>query len=47
MPRGTRVKLDVIGWDELDLTLEARFLEVVSEPNVQEPDTNGQESEDA
>ena len=33
MGRGTRVKLDIIGWDEIDLSLEARFLEVVSTPD--------------
>jgi len=34
MPRGSRVKLDIIGWDEIDLTLEARFLELLSEPDA-------------
>jgi len=34
MPRGSRVKLDIIGWDEIDLTLEARFLELVPEPEA-------------
>lgn len=34
MPRGSRVKLDIIGWDEIDLTVEARFLELLSEPDA-------------
>ena len=34
MPRGSRVKLDIIGWDEIDLTLEARFLALLSEPDA-------------
>ena len=32
MPRGSRVRLDLIGWDEVDLSLEARFLEILSAP---------------
>ena len=34
MPRGARVKLDLIGWDEVDLSLEARFLELLSAPET-------------
>ena len=34
MARGSRVKLDIIGWDEVDLTLEARFLELLSVPDA-------------
>ncbi|PRC91348.1 ribonuclease catalytic domain-containing protein [Solimicrobium silvestre] len=34
MPRGSRVMLDIIGWDEVDLTLEARFLELLSSPDT-------------
>ena len=33
MPRGARVKLDVIGWDEVDLSFEARFLELLDAPD--------------
>jgi len=33
MARGSRIKLDIIGWDELDLTLEARFLELIAAPD--------------
>ena len=33
MARGARIKLDIIGWDELDLTLEARFLELIAAPD--------------
>ena len=29
-PRGTQVRLELIGWDELDLTVQARVLEVSS-----------------
>jgi len=35
MQRGTRVKLDVIGWDEIDLSLETRFLEILSSPETE------------
>jgi exoribonuclease II len=37
MPRGSHVKLDVIGWDEVDLTLEVRFLELLSSPVATAP----------
>jgi exoribonuclease II len=30
VPRGTAVKLDLIRWDEVDLTVEARLLEIVT-----------------
>ncbi|MCG2583444.1 ribonuclease catalytic domain-containing protein [Massilia sp. TS11] len=30
--RGAQVKLDIVGWDEIDLTLEARLLEVLGAP---------------
>ncbi len=33
MQRGSRVRLDVIGWDLVDLSLEARFLELLSSPD--------------
>ena len=33
MQRGSRVKLDILGWDEIDLSVEARFLEIVSTPD--------------
>ena len=33
MQRGSRVKLDVIGWDEVSLSFEARFLELLSSPD--------------
>jgi exoribonuclease-2 len=29
--RGTHVKLDLIRWDEVDLTVEARLLEIASD----------------
>ena len=31
-PRGAHAKLDVLRWDEVDLDLEARLLEVVAAP---------------
>jgi len=33
MQRGSKVKLDVIGWDEVSLSFEARFLELLSSPD--------------
>jgi exoribonuclease-2 len=30
--RGTPVRLDIVRWDEVDLSLEARLLEVVAAP---------------
>jgi exoribonuclease-2 len=30
MQRGTRVKLDIMSWDEIDLSIEARFLEIAT-----------------
>ncbi len=42
LARGTQVKLDIIRWDEIDLTVEARLLEVCAAPGAealqQEPD---------
>ncbi|NKI67862.1 RNB domain-containing ribonuclease [Collimonas pratensis] len=41
LARGTQVKLDIIRWDEVDLTVEARLLEVSAPPEGQqlaEPD---------
>lgn len=37
MQRGTHVKLDIIGWDEIDLSLETRFLEILSSPDSEMP----------
>jgi exoribonuclease-2 len=39
-PRGTQVRLELISWDELDLTVQARVLEVsvVSEPVTDDMD---------
>ena len=30
VPRGTQVKLDLLHWDEVDLTVEARLLEIAA-----------------
>jgi len=47
--RGAQVKLDIVRWDELDLTLEARLLEVAApatgaaaEPDEDEEEESGQ-----
>jgi exoribonuclease-2 len=45
--RGAQVRMDIIGWDEVDLSLEARLLEVsgvASEADlpVDEEEDNGQ-----
>ena len=34
MARGAQVRLDLIGWDEVELTVEARLLEVISTPGA-------------
>ena len=34
MARGAQVRLDLIGWDEVDLTVEARLLEVIAVPGA-------------
>lgn len=38
LARGLQVKLDVLGWDELDLNLEARLLEVLSTSSQELPE---------
>lgn len=37
MQRGSRVKLDIIGWDEIDLSIETRFLEILASPDSAAP----------
>ena len=37
MQRGSRVRLDIIGWDEIDLSVEARFLEILDSPASEVP----------
>jgi exoribonuclease II len=32
--RGAQVKLDILRWDEVDLTIEARLLEVAAVPEA-------------
>ncbi|WP_395823180.1 ribonuclease catalytic domain-containing protein [Collimonas sp.] len=34
LARGTQVKLDILRWDEVDLTVEARLLQVCAAPNA-------------
>ncbi len=38
MARGSRVLIDVIGWDEVDLSFEARFLELLASPDSSQPE---------
>ncbi|MBC7574493.1 MAG: RNB domain-containing ribonuclease [Herminiimonas sp.] len=38
LARGTQVRLDLLRWDEVDLTVEARLLEVASAPDQQAGD---------
>ncbi|WP_334188022.1 ribonuclease catalytic domain-containing protein [Noviherbaspirillum sp.] len=45
MARGTEVKLDLIRWDEIDLTIEARLIEVASAPTVPDDEIAISESE--
>jgi exoribonuclease-2 len=45
MARGTQVKLDLIRWDEVDLTVEARLLEVAAAPAVGDDEIATAESE--
>jgi exoribonuclease-2 len=35
VPRGTQIRLDLLRWDEVDLTIEARLLEIASAPAVE------------
>lgn len=35
VPRGTQVKLDLIRWDDVDLSVEARLLEIASAPSTE------------
>lgn len=45
LPRGTMVKLDLIRWDEVDLSVEARLLEVASATPPEEETVEDEESE--
>lgn len=45
MARGTQVKLDLIRWDEVDLTVEARLLEIATAPAVSDDEIATAESE--
>lgn len=46
MPRGARVRLDVIGWDEIELTLEARFIELLATPDGEQvPDDDDEDGD--
>ena len=43
--RGAQVKLDILRWDELDLTIEARLLEVAQAPIAADADLEYEEEE--
>jgi exoribonuclease-2 len=49
VPRGTQVRLDLLQWDEVDLTIEARLLEIAAAPTVKVeeelPDVTGSDDE--
>jgi exoribonuclease-2 len=45
-PRGTVVKLDLIRWDEIDLTVEARLLEIVGTVPIETLDEQLDETEE-
>jgi exoribonuclease-2 len=42
--RGTQVTLDILRWDEIDLTVEARLLEIAAAPDASAPDAAPAES---
>jgi exoribonuclease-2 len=42
--RGTQVTLDILRWDEIDLTVEARLLEIAAAPDAAAPDAAPAES---
>jgi exoribonuclease II len=44
--RGTQVKLDVIRWDEVDLSIEARLLEIAAAPSGEQLEEAEEEMED-
>jgi exoribonuclease-2 len=45
LARGTQVKLDLIRWDEVDLTVEARLLEVETTSTAADEEITTTESE--
>ena len=46
LARGAQVRLDLLRWDEIDLTVEARLLEVTSAEPTDTLDLSGEEGED-
>ena len=47
LARGAQVKLDIIRWDELDLTLEARLLEVAAPATGEDAEPDDEEDGDS
>jgi exoribonuclease-2 len=45
--RGAQVKLDVLRWDEIDLSIEARLIEIVAAPVAADAEVDYEEEEDA
>jgi len=45
--RGAQVKLDILRWDEVDLTVEARILEIPADVAASDVDFEEDEVEDA
>ena len=43
LARGTQVRLDLIRWDEIDLSVEARLLDVTENVDETAPDVNEEE----
>jgi exoribonuclease-2 len=44
--RGAQVKLDILRWDEVDLSVEARLLEIVTAPAAADAELDYEEEED-
>jgi exoribonuclease-2 len=44
--RGAQVKLDILRWDELDLSVEARVLEVLGQTDLGEDDAEDEADAD-
>ncbi len=45
--RGAQVKLDILRWDELDLSVEARLLEVLGQTDLGEDEAEDEADADA
>ena len=47
VPRGTQVKLDLLRWDEVDLTIEARLLEIATAVPIEPLDDAAEEEDES